>query len=229
MTRHYEQSSEGPAGSGPRALGSRGSGARALSSGEDGSRGSGAREAGSGESGAGESGVGVRVTLRAFREEDLGFLDRLCADPAALGPFEWAGFTDVRERRRRWERDGYVGTDSTAVAIALADGTVAGLASWKAAHRGGPERGVCYEIGAALLPEHRGHGLGTEAQRLLVDHLFRFTAAHRLEASTDAENIAEQRILERIGFTREGVLREVLFQNGNWRDAVIYGLLRGEL
>lgn len=178
--------------------------------------------------GAGGPGAGSGVTLRAFREEDLGFLDRLCTDPAALGPFEWVGFTDVRERRRRWERDGYVGADSTALAIALANGTVAGLASWKSAHRAGPEHGICYEIGAALLPEHRGHGLGTHAQRLLVNHLFRFTAAHRLEASTDSENTAEQKALERIGFTREGVLREVLFLNGSWRDMVLYALLRSE-
>jgi RimJ/RimL family protein N-acetyltransferase len=78
----------------------------------------------------------------------------------------------------------------------------------------------------ALLPEYRGKGLGTAAQRLLVDYLFKFTTVHRLEACTDADNLAEQRALERIGFTREGVLREVAFQNGTWRDSLIYALLR---
>jgi [ribosomal protein S5]-alanine N-acetyltransferase len=82
--------------------------------------------------------------------------------------------------------------------------------------------------GAALLPEHRGRGLGTLAQRRLVDHLFRFTTVHRLEAGTDAENHAEQKALERIGFTREGVLREVAFRDGAWRDCVLYSLLRDQ-
>ena len=59
-----------------------------------------------------------------------------------------------------------------------------------------------------------------------MDHLFRFTTVHRLEAGTDADNIAEQKALERIGFTREGVLRQVAFRDGAWRDALIYGLLR---
>jgi ribosomal-protein-alanine N-acetyltransferase len=167
------------------------------------------------------------LTLRAFQEADLGFLDRLCTDPAALGPFEWFGFGDVHARRRRWEQDGFVGSESTALAVVLADGTLAGIASWKATNRGGPP-GVCYEIGLALLPEHRGHGLGTAAQRLLVDYLFKFTTVHRLEALTDSENIAEQRALERIGFAREGVLRGVAFQDGAWRDAVIYVLLRDD-
>lgn len=163
--------------------------------------------------------------LRAFNEDDLGFLDRLCTDPAALGPFEWFGFSDVRTRRRRWEHDGFVSADSTALAVTLADGTVVGIASWKATNRGGSP-GACFEIGLALLPDYRGKGLGTAAQRLLVDYLFKFTTVHRLEACTDVDNVAEQRALERIGFTREGVMREVAFQNGTWRDSVIYALLR---
>jgi RimJ/RimL family protein N-acetyltransferase len=166
-----------------------------------------------------------QFTLRAFREEDLGFLDRLDTDPAALGSFEWFGFRDARSRRRRWEKDGFVGPDSTALAVVAADGTLIGIASWKAVQRGGSP-GVCLEIGLALLPEYRGKGLGTAAQRLLVDYLFRFTTAHRLEAGTDADNVAEQKALERIGFVREGVLREVAYRDGAWRDAVIYGLLR---
>ena len=103
--------------------------------------------------------------------------------------------------------------------------TLIGIASWKAAHRGG-SRGSCFEIGLALLPDYRGQGLGTTAQRLLVDYLFRFTTVHRLEAGTDTDNIAEQKALERIGFIREGVLREVAFRDGTWRNSVIYALLR---
>ena len=64
------------------------------------------------------------------------------------------------------------------------------------------------------------------AQRMLVDYLFKFTVAHRLEALTDAANVAERKALERVGFQREGVLREVAFRHGSWRDAVIYALLR---
>jgi ribosomal-protein-alanine N-acetyltransferase len=40
------------------------------------------------------------------------------------------------------------------------------------------------------------------------------------------DNLAEQKALERIGFTREGVLREVAVRDGAWRDTLIYGLLR---
>lgn len=168
-----------------------------------------------------------QVALRPFREQDLSLLERLGAEPSVTGPYVWAGFRDPRGRRRRWEKDGYIGAESSVLAVALADDTVAGVASYEAKDRGGP-MGGCYEIGLALLPKYRGQGLGTTAQRMLVQHLFSYTLAHRLEAQTDTENIAEQTVLERIGFRREGVLRGARFRQGAWHDLVVYGLLRPE-
>lgn len=168
-----------------------------------------------------------KLTLRAFTENDLAFLVRLDTDPDALGPFEWSGFIDAGARRRRWNTDGYVGSTSTALAVVGPDDAVVGIASWEARTRGGPI-GACYEIGLALLPEHRSRGWGTAAQAMLVRYLFRYTLANRLEAQTDAENVFEQAALERIGFRREGVLRGVRFRKGVWRDMMIYGMLREE-
>jgi [ribosomal protein S5]-alanine N-acetyltransferase len=173
-----------------------------------------------------------QVILRPFREPDLPFLERLGSDPAVTGRYVWAGFRDPRIRRLRWEKDGYVGADSTALAVIGKDPgsgqeAVLGIASWEARDRGGPPGG-CYEIGLALLPECRGRGLGTTAHQLMVRHLFDCTLAQRLEAQTDADNIAEQRALERVGFSREGVLRQARFREGGWRDMLIYGLLRAD-
>lgn len=164
--------------------------------------------------------------LRALREEDLPFLDRLSTDPDALGPFEWPGFSDARKHRRRWEEDGYITPTSGMVAI-IDEDTVVGMVIWKSEGRGVPV-GVTYEIGIALLPEHRGRGLGTAAQRLLIDYLFDHTTANRIEATTNGENVAEQRALEKAGFRREGVMRQRSFIGGRYHDTVIYGLLRSD-
>jgi RimJ/RimL family protein N-acetyltransferase len=86
----------------------------------------------------------------------------------------------------------------------------------------------CLEIGILLFPEHRGKGLGTAAQRLLADHLFSTTLANRLEATTEIDNVAEQRALEHAGFVREGVLRGRGFGRGKWRDGVMYSRLRDD-
>jgi RimJ/RimL family protein N-acetyltransferase len=57
-------------------------------------------------------------------------------------------------------------------------------------------------------------------------YLFATTLANRLQAITDVENLAEQRVLERIGFRREGVMRGLAFIGGRWRDGVLYARLR---
>jgi RimJ/RimL family protein N-acetyltransferase len=49
---------------------------------------------------------------------------------------------------------------------------------------------------------------------------------HRIEADTEVDNIAEQRALEKAGFTREGVMRGAGWRDGEYRDGVTYSILR---
>lgn len=77
-----------------------------------------------------------------------------------------------------------------------------------------------------LLPQARGRGYGTQAQRLLSRYLFAHTTAHRIWAWIETGNIAEQKALEKAGFTREGITRGAWWRDGAWRDGVIYSLLR---
>lgn len=108
--------------------------------------------------------------------------------------------------------------------MSLADGTFAGYVVWRPLTMSGPQ-GVI-QIGIVLLPEHRGRGIGRRAQQLLADYLFATTTAHRLEASTEVDNVAEQRALDRAGFTREGLMRGRGFVRGQWRDGYMYSRLR---
>nr|WP_237282594.1 GNAT family protein [Streptomyces fodineus] len=73
--------------------------------------------------------------------------------------------------------------------------------------------------------EARGRGIGTRARLQLVRYLFAHTPVMRIEADTESENVAQQRALEKAGFTREGVLRGVVFRDGRWRDGVARGVL----
>jgi aminoglycoside 6'-N-acetyltransferase len=74
----------------------------------------------------------------------------------------------------------------------------------------------------------RGKGYATEATKLLVDYLLARYPTERISAITDAENVAAQRVLESLGFKREGVLRRASFRGGKWSDQVMFGLLRSE-
>jgi RimJ/RimL family protein N-acetyltransferase len=156
----------------------------------------------------------------------LELLTRFATEPAFSAPFQWAGFRSPEAFRRRWAEDGFLDKDQRYLAVADRDETALGWVVWREANPGGS--GV-WEIGIHLAPDHRGRGVGTAAQRLLVNHLFTTTTAHRLCAFTAADNLAEQRSLEKCGFRREGLLRQAGFREGRWRDVLVYGVLRDDL
>ena len=108
----------------------------------------------------------------------------------------------------------------------VADGAVIGDITWHPVSYGPNEASRALNVGLSLIPDARGHGYGTEAQRLLVRLLFRLFDVERIEASTDVENIAEQRSLEKAGFTREGIQRRAQYRAGAYHDLVSYSILR---
>lgn len=111
----------------------------------------------------------------------------------------------------------------------MTTGELLGGVSWHAVDYGGTVSSSAWNIGIGLMPTARGRGIGTLAQRLLVEHLLDTTELDRIEASTDVENVAEQRALEKAGFRREGILRGAQMRGGIRRDLVHYGLVRGDL
>jgi RimJ/RimL family protein N-acetyltransferase len=80
-------------------------------------------------------------------------------------------------------------------------------------------------IGYALASAHWGQGFAREALSLVLDHAFNILELHRLEADVDPRNTASTRLLEKLGFVREGVLRERWQVSGEIQDSAIYALL----
>ena len=78
-----------------------------------------------------------------------------------------------------------------------------------------------YWVGAAQARQ----GVMTAAVRAVVPFVFDSLELHRLEAACLPENTASMRLLERVGFKREGLARRYLRINGDWRDHVLYALL----
>jgi RimJ/RimL family protein N-acetyltransferase len=83
------------------------------------------------------------------------------------------------------------------------------------------------EIGYWLFPHARGRGVATQAARFLAEHAFEH-GLERIEARVFAGNPESERVLERAGFTREGVLRSLPLRRGGRADMTLYSLLPGE-
>jgi RimJ/RimL family protein N-acetyltransferase len=83
------------------------------------------------------------------------------------------------------------------------------------------------EIGYWLFPAARGRGVATRAARFIADHAFSI-GIERVEARVFSGNQESERVLERVGFTREGVLRSLPKRQGGRADMTLYSLLPGE-
>jgi RimJ/RimL family protein N-acetyltransferase len=84
------------------------------------------------------------------------------------------------------------------------------------------------EIGYILAPNERKKGYGSEAIKIIVDYLFLSKELVRVQAITGVDNFASCRVLEKAGFTKEGIIRRSAFIRGIWQDGVLYSVLRDE-
>ena len=109
------------------------------------------------------------------------------------------------------------------------EGAAVGQVSWHRTHYGPNESSLAWNIGIGLTESAQGRGIGSVAQRLLAEHLLATSSLDRVEASTDVANVAEQRALERAGFTREGVLRSAQGRRDGRHDLFSYSLVRSDL
>ncbi|WP_336206739.1 GNAT family N-acetyltransferase [Nonomuraea sp. LPB2021202275-12-8] len=168
------------------------------------------------------------ITLRPVLESDLTIFDEVFHSPEATGALQWFGYRSRKEEWQGFAENGLLSDDGGTLTVCAGD-QVAGRIQWfKAGGWAPPATSWCWTIAIMLVPDHRGRGIGTEAQRQLATYLFDHTRAHRIQAYTDAQNHAEQRALEKAGFEREGVLRQAQWRGGRWHDQLLYARLRSD-
>lgn len=165
--------------------------------------------------------------LRPVVEADLDAFDRAFQSKDGASEYQWFGFTPTHGLREALRTRGLLAGADNMLSVVV-DGELAGRVEWLERRWGRRDTSLCWEIAVGILPEWRGRGVGTAAQRELVRYLFTHTRVERLQATTDPENKPEIRCLEKIGFTREGVVRRAQWRGGRWHDQLLYSILREE-
>jgi len=84
------------------------------------------------------------------------------------------------------------------------------------------------DIGYVLRRDHWGEGLATEAARLLLGFGFDQLGMRRIWATSHPDNLPSARVLEKIGLSYEGRMRDHLFVKGTWRDSLVYAITEPE-
>jgi RimJ/RimL family protein N-acetyltransferase len=166
------------------------------------------------------------VTVRAWRDDDLPALVAAFDDPELSRwlpdiPYPYTE-NDGRAFLGRLEEGYRDGRFGLAVVSADRGGLLGGIGLRR-------EQEHRAELGYWVRRDARGRGVATLALRLVSRWAFDELGFHRLQLHTDVENVASQRVAERAGYTREGVLRAWLVMHGEPRDHVLFSLLSGDV
>lgn len=167
--------------------------------------------------------TGARTNLRVVGKDDFDWLLVELNKPQSRG--QWSAFnlrTPADLDREMFETPPLGGGD---LVIEDKKGKRLGLATWLVLDP--VARSAAIEV-ALFDPADRGKGMGLEAHRLLVDHLFKHRGLHRVEVLTAAENVPEHKLLEKLRFLHEGILRKARFAGGAWHDLHLYAILEDE-
>ena len=169
----------------------------------------------------------ARLRLRPFGDADADDLFALQSNAYVLRYWDGPPWTE-RGRAERFlttgRRMAQEGTGARLAVDRAGDGTFIG---WCSLNRWNPDyrsASLGYCFGQAAW----GHGYATEAARELLRWAFGALDLNRVQAETDTRNVASARVLEKLGFVREGMLREDCVVNGEVSDSWVYGLLRRE-
>ena len=168
-----------------------------------------------------------RLVLRPFRLDDVDATLAYRGDPgvARFIPREPWTREQTQERVREYlGRTSITGSSSVlSLAVERSGRMIGDVVLWPlddSLTRG--------EAGWAFHPEVAGRGYATEAVMALFGLAFGPLRMHRVTANVDARNTASWRLCERLGMTREGLLRRDLPAKDGWADRLVYGLLAEE-
>jgi ribosomal-protein-alanine N-acetyltransferase len=168
---------------------------------------------------------GIKIRLRPIEQDDIRDIYHMVNDPNIAGEFDAFQLASWGEVEK-WFRE-EVGPNEFTVFIIERneDKAKLGIVVYYTVHAVMQN----LEIGFQLHSEsERNKGYGTEAVKLIVEYLFQTRNIQRIQVTTDVENLASQRVLEKNGFVREGEMRKALFRNGSFHNTYLYSILRNE-
>jgi ribosomal-protein-alanine N-acetyltransferase len=130
-----------------------------------------------------------------------------------------------RRRLRRYQREIRDGTGYPFFIYSPDDETLLGGLTLAQIQRGVTQSGV---LGYWMGERYAGKGLMSASVRAVATFAFDTLHLHRIEAACLPHNVASIRLLEKVGFAREGYARKYLCIDGRWQDHILYGLVRDD-
>jgi RimJ/RimL family protein N-acetyltransferase len=166
-----------------------------------------------------------RLTLRWHDERDVAAQFAIFSDPGVTRYWSGAAWTDMAQGEAWIARTLEMYRDGTGLPLGVELTATSEMIGNVNLHRFFEQNRRC-ELGYAFASPHWGHGYATEALTALLEYGFGELGLNRVEADIDPRNLASARVLERLGFRKEGYMPERWIVNGETADTVYYGLLK---
>ncbi|MGE0616979.1 MAG: GNAT family N-acetyltransferase [Bacteriovoracia bacterium] len=170
----------------------------------------------------------MKLTLEAFTPSLAAWWQESRGDPESVryNPFAPSTLEQLRERLAKASADLADFPRSEAFLwVIRVDGELVGHVSIQQINR----MMLTAELGYAVSASARGKGVATQAVRMVMRDCFTRTPLRKLVAFVHEDNVPSRRVLEKVGFRLEGLLREHFLVGGAPANEAIYGILRGDL
>lgn len=171
-----------------------------------------------------------RLILRPVTEADAPAIFAYASNPAVTRFTLFETHQSIDDSRwfiTEYARSHYAGQEPEPYAIVLKADPQRTMIGSLGAHWVS-QANATMEFGYALAEPYWGQGLMVEAATALMGFVFAEYAVERLQARVVVGNDASERVLQKLGFTKEGVLRRSLLRRAQWWDLAIHSLLRSE-
>jgi len=169
-----------------------------------------------------------RLLIRDFCQEDFDFYEKMEADPLTVKyeldqPPSYQEIKDKFEGFKDLQIEGERAKYHLILVLRESLQPVGRLVLWstKASIRE-------WEMGWIMSPDYYGRGYASEGAKGLMAYAFDQLKAHRLIANCNANNLGSERVMQKIGMSKEACLRETRYLNQSWQDSSLYAILEDE-
>ena len=169
---------------------------------------------------------GERVTLRPIREADLEAFWSVHTDIANRGPYYPRNVLSEPVFRKQFAETGFWTREEGTLLITTGDGRMIGSIEWFPTVRYLSEVELSYQL---FDRADDGQGYVSEAVRLLVEYLFENKTFNRIRLIIHPDNAGSQRVAEKNGFQREGVMRGAWLTHGRHHDVQLWSILHDDV
>lgn len=168
------------------------------------------------------------IYFRALRTEDAGFINSLRRDEAMENKIGGNKRFVALERERQWIHDLIMNDNSALIYLAVCELGSEEIIGYTSISEIDSRNGKCFWSGIKIGPEKSDYGYGFQVGLLVLRYVFEELRMERCEAQCLEEHRVMVKLLDKLGFKKEGLMRSFVFKNNDYKNTWLFSILRND-